>query len=204
MTEQLSIKLNLDIIYVYGTVNGVEATFSLVEAGIWQAVVDRAEDGRYEVVITAYNSLGTPTVYETVIYKLNELIQSKLNWTKDDYYNAEDLVRVEANIQFVADYLESMGYHAELQEIYANWKMEDFPFRSYINRIETNIDALQECFYAPEGWGEKKTWVQDMKFSWQDALRYEKNLQLLTEIINLIKDGTVYAGTFYAGQEVIL
>lgn len=48
MTEQLSVKLGLDIIYVYGTVNGVEATFTLVEAGIWSAVVDKAVDGKYE------------------------------------------------------------------------------------------------------------------------------------------------------------
>ena len=188
MTEQLSVRLGLDVIYVYGTVNGVEATFTLIETGLWSAVVDKAADGKYAVVITAYNSLGTPTTYENTIYKLDNLIQSKLDWTQWDYYNAEDLVRVEANTQFVADYLESMGYHADLQTVKADWIMQDYPTITQINRIENNLDALQACFYAPEGWGNKKTWVKKMKFSWEDALRYERNLHLLTQIINLIKE----------------
>lgn len=204
MTEQLSVKLGLDIIYVHGTVNGMEATFTLVETGLWSAVVDRAQDGKYVVVITAYNSLGTPTVYENTIYKLDDLIQSKLDWTRNDYCNAEDLVRISANTQFVADYLESMGYYADIEFVKADWTMEDYPTITQINRIEDNIDALQDCFYAPEGWGDKKTWVKKMKFSWEDTLRYERNLYLLTQIINLIKDATVYCGTFSSGQEVIL
>lgn len=202
--EQLQVNLGLDVIYVNGTVNGVEATFTLVETGLWSAVVNKAADGKYAVVITAYNSLGTPTTYENTIYKLDNLIQSKLDWTQWDYYNAEDLVRVEANTQFVADYLESMGYHADLLTVKADWAMQDYPTITQINRIENNIDALQACFYAPEGWGNRKLWAKKMKFSWEDALRYERNLHLLTQIINLIKDATVYSGTFNAGQEVIL
>ena len=97
-----------------------------------------------------------------------------------------------------------MGYIADVQEAKADWTMEDYPTITQVNRIEDNIDALQECFYAPDGWGNKKTWIKGMKFNWEDALRFEKNLYLLTQIINLIKDATVYSGTFNAGQEVIL
>jgi nitrate reductase NapAB chaperone NapD len=201
--EQLNVRLGLDVIYVNGTVNGIEATFSLVEVGLWSAVVDKAQDGKYVVVITAYNSLGTSTTLKTTIYKLDGLIQSKLDWTQWDYYNAEDLIRVEANTQFVAEYLESMGYIAGLQGIKADWTMLDSPSITEINRVEHNIDALQQCFYAPEGWQDRKIWSKGKKFSWEDALRYEKNLHLLTEMINLIKDATVYAGTFCSGQEVI-
>lgn len=204
MTEQLQVNLGLDIIYVYGTVNGIEATFNLVEAGIWSAVVPKAADGKYIISIAAYNSLGTSTTYEATMYKLSGLIQSKLDWTQWDYYNAEDLIRVEANTQFVADYLGSMGYIAGLQQVKTDWTMFGFPTIAEINRVEDNIDALKECFYAPAGWGDRKTWSKGKKFNWKDALRYEKNLHLLTQMINLIKDATVYAGTFNAGQEVIL
>lgn len=204
MTEQLNVSLGLDIIYVHGTVNGVEATFNLVETGIWSTVVDKAQDGKYVVVITAYNSLGTPTTYEATIYKLDGLIQSKLDWTQWDYYNVEDLFRVEANTQFVADYLGSMGYNADLQQVKTDWTMFGFPTITEMNRIENNIDALKECFYAPEGWQDKKTWIKGKKFSWEDALRFERNLHLLTQMINLIKDATIYSGTFNSGQEVIL
>lgn len=202
--EQLQVNLGIDTIYVHGTVNGVEATFTLVEVGLWSAVIEKSADGKYSVSITAYNSLGTPTTLETVIYKLDGLIQSKLDWTQWDYYNAEDLIRVEANTQFVADYLESMGYIAELQEVKANWTIQNFPTLAQINRIENNIDSLKERFYSPEGWKNKRTWIKGMRFNWEDALRYEKNLYLLTQMINLIKDATVYSGTFSSGQEVIL
>lgn len=201
--EQVQVSLGLDIIYVHGSVNGIEATFSLVETGLWSAVVDKAVNGKYTVVITAYNSLGTATTYETTIYKLEGLIQSKLDWTQWDYYNAEDLIRVEANTQFVADYLESMGYIAGLQQIKVDWTMLDYPTLSTINKIESNIEKLKNCFYAPNGWQDRKTWVTKMKFSYQDALRFEKNLDLLVKIIDLIKNSTKYAGTFSAGQEVI-
>ena len=70
MTEQLAVQLTLDIIYVYGEVNGAVAEFTLTAPGVWSAVVPKAEDGRYEVTITAYNSLGTPTTYSAVLYKL--------------------------------------------------------------------------------------------------------------------------------------
>jgi hypothetical protein len=204
MTEQLQVNLGLDTIYVYGTVNGVEATFTLVEVGIWSAVVEKAVDHKYVVVITAYNALGTPTTYETIIYKLEGLIAPKLDWTRNDYYNVEDLVRVEANTQYIAEMLNEMGYKADLQLIKVDWDMHDFPFISRFNKIENNLDALKEGFYLPEGWKNKKTWIKGMRFSWEDALRYEKNLHLLTEMIDLIKDATVYSGTFNSGQEVII
>jgi len=133
--EQLQVNLGLDVIYVNGTVNGVEATFTLVETGLWSAVVDKAADGKYAVVITAYNSLGTPTTYENTIYKLDNLIQSKLDWTQWDYYNAEDLVRVEANTQFVADYLEVWDIMRYLLTVKADWAMQDY-HDTQINRIE--------------------------------------------------------------------
>jgi hypothetical protein len=203
MTEQLSIKLGLDIIYVYGMVNGVEATFTLVESGLWSAIVPKAVDGKYDVVITAYNSLGTSTTYENTIYKLDDLIEPKLDWTREDYYNAEDLNRVEANTQFVADYLESMGYIAELQEVKSNWAMEDFPTIGEINRIEKNIDALRECFYMLPGYRAMKIWPQVPRFSYEDANRYERNLELLYKWAQLTFEGYRYCGTFYSGEEVI-
>ena len=46
MTEQLSVKLGLDIIYVYGTVNGVEATLLLLNQVM---VCHCPEGGRREI-----------------------------------------------------------------------------------------------------------------------------------------------------------
>ncbi len=204
MTEQISVNLANDIIYVYGIVNDVEVSFELVEIGVWSAVVDKAEDGRYVVSITAYNSLGTQTEYNTTIYKLGGLIPPKMNWARYDYYNAADLVRVEANTQYIADMLIDMGYIPDVGAIKADWEMTDFPYLSEIKRVDINIDELKNCFYAPDGWENKKDWDTNKTFSYVDANRFEKNLYLLDYIIELLKDGTIYSGTFYSGQDVIL
>lgn len=204
MTEQISVNLANDIIYVYGIVNDVEVSFELVEIGVWSAIVDKAEDGKYVVSITAYNSLGTQTEYNTTIYKLGGLISPKINWTRHDYYNAADLVRVEANVQYIKDILADMGYLPDIDTIRADWEMTDFPYLSEIKRVDINIDELKNCFYAPDGWENKKNWDTNKIFSYIDANRFEKNLYLLDYIIELLKDGTVYAGTFYSGQDVIL
>lgn len=204
MTEQISVNLANDIIYVYGIVNDVEVSFELVEIGVWSAVVDKAEDGRYVVSITAYNSLGTQTEYNTTIYKLGGLISPKINWTRHDYYNAADLVRVEANVQYIKDILADMGYLPDIDTIRADWEMTDFPYLSEIKRVDINIDELKNCFYAPDGWENKKDWDTNKTFSYIDANRFEKNLYLLDYIIGLLKDGTIYSGTFYSGQDVVL
>ncbi|HCX63440.1 MAG TPA: hypothetical protein DHU59_13525 [Clostridiales bacterium] len=128
----------------------------------------------------------------------------KLDWTQLSYYNAEDLTRVESNVQSVADLLEEMAYIPELQAVKDDWNMQNLPTLTQINRIESNIDALRQSFYTPVGWEDRKTWIIGMKFNWEDALRFERNLNLLQQLIGLVKDSMKYAGTFVSGQEVIL
>lgn len=128
----------------------------------------------------------------------------KLDWTQLDNYNFEDLNRVESNVQSIANFLEEMAYVPELQAIKEDWTMRGFPTLTQINRIESNIDALRQSFYAPTGWDNRKTWISGMKFNWEDALRFESNLNLLQQLINLVKDSMKYSGTFSAGQEAIL
>lgn len=202
--EQLQVILANDIIYVHGTVNGIEATFTLVEIGLWSAVVDKAEDYKYVIVITAYNSLGTPTTYEATMYKFDGYIPSKFDWTKYDYYNAEDLVRVESNTQFIADELTKLSYIPNIDVIKTDWDEEKLPYRNEIKRVERNIDALKECFYTPIGWQNIKDWDVEKKFNYLDAIRFEQNLHALLTTLENLKANMKYSGTFASGQEVVL
>jgi len=128
----------------------------------------------------------------------------KLDWTQLDNYNFEDLNRVESNVQSIANLLEEMAYVPELQAVKIDWDMKTLPTLTQINRVESNMDALRQSFYAPAGWDNRKTWILDMKFNWEDALRFERNLDLLQQLIKLVKDSMKYSGTFNSGQEVIL
>lgn len=204
MTEQLNINLTSDISYVSGTVNGGETSFSLTSPGIWTAIVPKAEDGRYEVDITAYNNLGSSTNYHTIIYKLDDLQDLKTNWTSEDFYNAEDLNRVEANIEFIADYLYSIDYPVELGGIVTDRNMMDIDFISSINRVEDNLENIRSKMdIIPPGYGSKKTWTNRMGFNYEDANRYERNLELLYKWAQLICESYRYCGTFICGEEVI-
>ena len=201
--EQLSINLSLEITYVSGTVNGEVANFSLSAPGVWSAVVPVSEDGKYVISITAYNNLGTATVYNTIIYKLEGMLQPKINWTSEDYYNAEDLNRVEANIQFVVEYLLSIDYMILLEEIKTGRDMTSIDFVSSINRVERNLDSIRSNMINPPGYGPMKLWTNKIGFDYRDANRYEKNLELLYKWAHLIFDSYKYCGEFVCGEDVI-
>jgi len=201
MDEQLSINLSSDISYVYGTVNGVEATFSLTAPGVWSAVVPKSPDGKYIVVITAYNNAGTPTTLNTVIYRLDDIITPKRDWRETDYYNADDLNRVEANTQYLRDFLNSIDYKVPEQEIKVDRNMVSIDFISSINRIESNIDDIKNNFIAPIGYQGKKDWVIGVKFDFRDANRLENNLYLLYSLAKTAKDNQIFSGTFSCGTD---
>lgn len=204
MTEELNINLMLDTIYVQGTVNGVEADFELTAPSTWTAIVPKAEDGRYDVVITAYNSLGTPTIYTTTIYKLDKILPVKTDWTAVDYYNADDLNRVEANTQFVAEFLESIDYVIPLEPVETGRTKASIEFADSLNRVEGNIELIRENFLTPPGYAAAKEWKALMAFGYVDANRLERNLELLHKWGLIAKDNLRYCGTFYSGEEGVI
>lgn len=201
MTEQLNVNLSQEVVYVYGAVNGVEAEWSLTAPGIWSAVVPKAEDGRYVICITAYNSLGTPTTYETVISRIDDLIPLKTDWGPDDDYGPEDLNRVEANTQYIAEYLEDAGYPAILESVKVDRDVTGYEFGDSLSRVERNVDALTKGFMAPPGYQTPKAWSAGMRHSYVDANRLEQNLQLIHEWALGVVASFKRCGTFACGED---
>lgn len=201
MNEQLSVNLSLDIVYVYGTVNGEVANFSLTSPGVWSAVVPKSVDGRYEVSIQTYNSLGTMTQYDTVIYKLDDLIPLKTDWLPGDYYNADDLNRVEADTQYIASVAEQLGYAVVLEDVVTDRDQRSIEFAASLSRVERNIAAIANGFLAPPGYQQPRTWTSLMVFDYRDATRLERNLQLLHDWLVKVADSFRYCGTFACGED---
>ncbi len=132
------------------------------------------------------------------------MITPKTDWTSKDYYNAEDLNRVEANMGFIVDYLHSIDYPIELGEIVTDRNMLDIDFVSSINRVEDNLESIRSAIrIISPGYGPQKTWTNKMGFDFNDANRYEKNLELLYKWAQLIYESYKYCGTFVCGEEVI-
>lgn len=204
MNEKLSINLSLDISYVHGTVNGEIAQFELAGEGLWTTIVPKAPKGKYEISITAYNSLGTSSVYETTIYKLATVQPFKTDWTSQDYYNFEDLNKVENNTIAVKDLVEILRSEVHLGEIDIDRDIKSIPFADALNRVERNINILGNKLYKPKRWiPPKLEWAYDQPFSYEDANRLEYNLLLLYNYAKGNIDSFKYCGLYICGEEVI-
>ncbi len=201
MTEQLDIGFGLEIVYVSGTVNGVAVDWTLTAPGVWSAIVDKAPDGRYEIGITAYNEFGTPTHYHTVIYKLTGLVPLKTDWTRDDQYGPDELNRVEADTQYVAELAYGAGYPVTLEDVVVDRDMAGYEFANSLSRVERNIDAIAQGFLPPPGYVQSKTWIAGLRHDYTDANRIERNLQLLHDWLVGTIASFRWCGTFTCGED---
>lgn len=203
-TETVSVELGRDIVSVSGTVNGVSVPFNRTapDSNIWTAQADKSPSGRYEIVITAQNDLGTTTTMSTVQYLMSDPYPFKTDWKSTDFYNYEDMDRVEANTRFVRDFLANT----------LKYEIKDFgtaPLRTYesmdylagIQTVEDNIETLRQTIGStPPGYQGYKTWAVRQPFSYKDASRLEDNLQKLYEFAKIIQKSFIYSGTRNTGE----
>lgn len=129
------------------------------------------------------------------------LINPKIDWTIEDYYNAGDLNRVESNTQYIAEYIRNMSYNIPGLNIITDRDIHSIDFLNSINRVEGNLAKLRNNFITPPGYLDRKIWVLGMGFDYKDANRLEKNLKLLYEWALIVKENLVYCGTFACGSE---
>lgn len=130
-------------------------------------------------------------------------MEFKTNWTSTDYYNAEDLNRVENGVIEVASLIDKLlGLDVELEETVTNRDYSRIEFAESLNRIERNIEKLSVFNLA--GLVPMKThWQAGDSFSYVDANRLENNLSLLFPILDKNIKNVNYCGENYCGEEVI-
>lgn len=126
----------------------------------------------------------------------------KTDWNSNDYYNFEDLNRVENNTQIVAG-LVKLFYAIPDLETNTNRDMSSIEFAESLNRIENNIKILGEKRILP-GWiSPKIDWEYNQGFSYVDANRLERNLELLYKHYKENSGLFKYCGAYTCGEEVI-
>ncbi len=152
MTEQVSVTLASDILYVEGLVNGSAAEFQKQENNIWSATVEKSSDNIYEIYIKAYNSNGLSSeVAVTLYYGINLIFdrttKDLYDMTDKAYYNATDLNRVESSTEYISKLLKLYSYFHEDLELKKDWLMTDLPTESQMKRYLLNIKSLIDAFY---------------------------------------------------------
>jgi hypothetical protein len=136
-----------------------------------------------------------------------EIIDSlKTDWLPSDYYNFEDLNRVEQATQVVRGRVAVFrGQLVTLEPIKTNRNTKTIEFADSLNRLETNIYRLIITFPETMSFREPKTnWTHDQPFDFSDAIRLEKNLYDMYYLIENNISNIPYCGTVIAGERGVL
>jgi hypothetical protein len=132
-----------------------------------------------------------------------EIIDSlKRDWLPSDYYNFEDLDRVEEATLVVRDRISVFrGEFITLTPSDTTRSELTIEFAESLNRIETNIYRLILTFPDVMQFLETKTdWSHDQPFDFSDAIRLEKNLYDMYYLIENNISNIPYCGTIVTGE----
>ena len=222
--QTLAVTLPSDVVYVSGSVNGIEYTWTNTDENRWEAVVARTQSEIYVVVLTLINDLGTTTQANFTLYfgALNlitdrtqrdverwRLLHSKgydaltdaekAEWQTalKGAYNYVDMNRVESAVAFVANRLGELGYFVS-PEVKATWSITDHPTKADMNRYFGNIALLRSVL--PLYQTTPKAPTTSKKMDYLVANDIEKILSDIDRQIATINQSWYYAGDVFTGE----
>lgn len=112
--------------------------------------------------------------------------QTWFSGTMPGAWNYTDLNRIEEWTVYLQQFLIQYGYTADITSPNTAWTVEDYPTQSEIDRIRTNVDALQNGFYSIPDW-QDIVYNQTMNFSQANALEWD--LQTLYNWLQSMVEG---------------
>lgn len=127
----------------------------------------------------------------------------KLDWTEDNYYNPEDLNRVESNTVKVAQLIQQLlGINVNLESTTTDRDYSTIEFADSLNRVERNLEKLSVLNLS--GLKPLKTnWQMGDPFSFKDAIRLETNLAVLYPVLSKNITNVNYCGMVTCGEDVV-
>lgn len=130
-------------------------------------------------------------------------VTPKTDWTSNDYFNISDLNKIEGNIQYLSDLIESYATAPTLDTVKTDWDNTDFPYADELARIESNVEELGLAHSKPTGWINTVTdWVTGpIGSGYVMVNRIETDLLLLYNSINGTIDYLLSCGTFSASSD---
>lgn len=200
--QVLSVSLPSEIIYVSGTVNGTAYTWTLIE-GAWTATVERAANDTYAVALTAVTAAGVSTNYAlTLYYGLLSLITDRtradvVNQTDKGFYNASDLNRVGAAVQYVAERFAAQGY-AVTVHTKTDWLASDIPTASELETYRQNIAALRALLAVMPATPETPDSMAGLTYT--EANDIERILLDLDSLLTNAAAACYQSGELFAGE----
>lgn len=180
MSQTIAVSLPANTLYVSGSVNGVDKTWTNTEGNTWETTADKAPDGKYLVALVIISSTGSTseesfTLYYGVVSLITDRTAAdkrraeylagldyadmteaeKAEWDSDlkGAYNASDLNRVESAVDYLAGALRDLvaGLKAYAAERDVGWDaIFAPPFDPEEMHPETKQDWKAEDIQTPE------------------------------------------------------
>ena len=113
-------------------------------------------------------------------------------------FNLLDLNRIENDIKFLAEKMESFGYAPNIHG--KQWSREDMPNQNDMSRIVDNIRSLISAFYSPNNPPSLPTTM----LSYKDINAIEENLYLIKQLLDVMQTSFKMVGTIKSGSRMIL
>lgn len=222
-TQVLSVTLPSEVIYVSGTVNETAYTWTLID-GAWTAIVERAADDTYNVALTAVTAAGTSANYELVLYYgllslITDRTQSDVNRVKalaakgwasmtdsekaewrsgtKGAYNATDLNRVGAALNYIASRLNSCGIKIQVFPK-IDWQVADIPSPDQMTAYLSDVATIRAAF--PVGMKTPDVPSDMVKLTYTEANNIERILLDVDALITNMIAAFFYSGELYANE----
>ena len=209
-TRTLTTTLPSGTLYVSGTVNGVSTTWTNTEGNTWETVAERSPQDVYVVALTIINQLGTATETTLTLYYGLHLVTDRtaadVNAGNDKgTYNASDLNRVGAAMNYVADRLKSAGYDPHISPK-TDWKNGEWVTPSAQAVYLGDLAELRKQFTLYETTPEVPPRILATAINSNDGLTYtwandiEQILMDIDVLLTNIAAGWLYSGEIYSGE----
>lgn len=191
----IEVNLSSDIVYVAGTINGVETVFSN-QNGKWIGHADTSPDNLYQLWIEVYDAAGNRTEYEETLYYepitfvTDRTLQDVEGKTPKGVLNAVDVNRIERNIK-------TIGKMAAIPAgTNADWQIGGLPRASDWQIIREYVQIIRDYAHRST--------------TPQVPARPLNHFQKINDVEQILKDAYYmitsnseninYAGEFYAGE----
>lgn len=201
-TRTLTTILPSGTIYVSGTVNGVSTTWTNTDGNTWETVAERSPNDVYVVDITIINQLGTSTETTFTMYYGLHLVTDRTNAdvaarNEKGTYNASDLNRVGAAMNYVSDMLHAAGYDPHISPK-TNWSETDLPTADTMTRYLADLAELRSQFTQTQNTPGVPTTMENL--TWREANDIERILQDICAMLTNISAAWFYSGELYSGE----
>lgn len=202
MDKTIAVRMQAEIVYVSGTVNGVEAQWQRYQGNVWRTEAPRSERGTYEIQITGWDELGRASTYTTTLQygfaAVTDRTRADVVYrTKKGFYNADDLNRVGHAVEYLTDLLGEYGYSAPTRPR-TDWRPGDIPREADMRVYLGNVQALMDCYTVLPSTPEPPESMRKLGYQGANAIE-----QILVDMNFLIINMTAawcYSGEIYAGE----